>query len=559
MDKNTTVILPDPPRYTNSEIPTNEYMNLSVPKAKNIETGLEPYVGTWDFNQASHLLRRATFGNQRGHIDQALALGLSSTVDLLLDSSEDMPPPPVNIFDDPEDDVPLGETFAFSSYNPNFDGRRRSVIKAWWTGLMLNQSLNLREKMTLFWHNHFVTEMMIVNDSRYTYKYQNILREHALGNFKSLVQIMTTDPAMLVYLNGRDNVASAPNENYARELFELFTIGKGATLAPGNYTNYTEQDVVAAARVLTGWRDNRQTISSVFISENHDTGSKEFSESFNSTVISNDDSNEYLALIDMIFEQPETARFICRKLYRWFIYYVIDDTIEANVIEPLAQIMIANNYEVKPVLAALFNSAHFHDTLIRGALIKNPIDFTVGLLRQFEVEFPAGDDFVAQHIMWYIYVYFESALQQMDLGDPPNVAGWAAYYQQPQFNQIWINSVTVPNRARYTDNVSFFGFPYEGFFSYLNPIPMAEATSNSLDPNVLIHEVASLLMPLELTEVQLAFLKEALIPGLPDFEWTVEWGDYLNDPTDPCKINAVGTKLRALIHAMFSMAEYHLS
>ncbi len=559
MDKKSTITLPQPPRPESTEIALNEFMNAQLPLSENLEGGLEPFGGTWDYKQAAHLIRRAMFGGRRADVDQALAMGLDSAVAALLDDSEMLPDPPVNIFNDPEDDVPLGETFVFSPYNPNYDGRRRSVTKAWWTGLMLNQSFSLREKMTLFWHNHFVTESNVVRDSRYLYKYLTLLRENALGNFKSLVQQVTLDPAMLRYLNGNENVASAPNENYARELFELFTIGKGPTIAPGNYTNFTEQDVVEAARVLTGWRDRRFFIDATFQSGQHDTGVKQFSDSFNSQQISNNEANEYLDLIDMIFQQPETARFICRKLYRWFVYYVIDEPTEANIIEPLSQIMIANNYEVKPVLEALFKSAHFHNTLTIGVQIKNPIEFTIGLFRQHEIEFPSSDDFVEQHIMWYIYVYFEAALQQMDLGDPPNVAGWAAYYQVPQFQQLWVNSVTIPNRARFTDNISSFGLPYEGFFSYLDPIPMAMSTSNSLDPNTLIAEIAEMLFPLKLTPFQLDFLKEALIPGLPDFEWTVEWGDYLADPEDQDKLIAVSTKLRALLRTMFSLGEYHLS
>lgn len=559
MDHKSTPTLPVPPRLETSELALNEFMNTQLPPVENLEGGLEPFAGTWDYRQAAHLIRRAMFGSRRSDVDQALALGLSATVTALLDDSEALPDPPVNIFDDPEDDVPLGETFVTSPYNPNYDGRRRAITKAWWTGLMLNQSLALREKMTLFWHNHFVTESNVVRDSRYFYKYSTLLREHALGNFKKLVELITVDPAMLRYLNGNENVASAPNENYARELFELFTIGKGPSIGPGNYTHYTEQDVVEAARVLTGWRDRRLFIDAIFQNAQHDTGLKQFSDSFNSQQISNNGADEYLDLIDMIFQQPETARFICRKLYRWFVYYVIDEATENNIIEPLSQIMIANNYEVKPVLEALLNSTHFHHALTMGVKIKNPIDFTVGLFRQHEVEFPSGEDFVAQHIMWYIYVYFEAALQQMDLGDPPNVAGWAAYYQEPQFQQLWVNSVTIPNRARFTDNISSFGLPYEGFFSYLDPIPMAISTSNSLDPNILIAEFAEMLLPMELTTNQLDFLKEALIPGLPDFEWTVEWGDYLADPEDQDKLIAVSTKLRALLRTMFSLGEYHLS
>lgn len=184
-------------------------------------------------------------------------------------------------------------------------------------GQILNQNISLREKMVLFWHNHFVTERAVVSRADLLYQYNNCLRSNALGNFKQLTEEITVIPAMLRYLNGEDNAAGAPNENYARELLELFTIGKGPLLEEGNYTFFKQQDVLAASRILTGWKINYAEAKSFFNSEKHDTSSKTFSEAFGQAVINNEGEDEYKRLIQLILEQKESARFIVRKLYRW--------------------------------------------------------------------------------------------------------------------------------------------------------------------------------------------------------------------------------------------------
>ena len=175
--------------------------------------------------------------------------------------------------------------------------------------------------MVLFWHHHFSVQQQEVENAQFLYRHHNLLRTNALGNFKTLVREVTIDPAMLIHLNGYLNAKQAPDENYAREMQELFAIGKG------NDSLYTEDDVIAAARVLTGWRINDDPLSSYFDSGAHDTGSKTFSAFYNNTTIagSSNGDQELDALVNMIFNTTEAARFICRKLYKWFVYYEIDD------------------------------------------------------------------------------------------------------------------------------------------------------------------------------------------------------------------------------------------
>ncbi|MCB0636204.1 MAG: DUF1800 family protein, partial [Lewinella sp.] len=220
------------------------------------ETGLETYTGPWDFAAAAHLLRRATFGPTKDVIDQALELGLDGTITKLFESLP-MPAPPVYYDYDDDPNAALGETWIDQpvAVVQGLNFSRRKSLSSWTMELMLEEGISLREKMSLFWHNHFAVNRNGVNDARFFYRYITTIRSQAWGNFRQLVKDMTVDPTMLRFLNGNQNTANAPNENYARELLELFTIGKGPLVGPGDYTNYTEEDVVQMAKVLTGWRD----------------------------------------------------------------------------------------------------------------------------------------------------------------------------------------------------------------------------------------------------------------------------------------------------------------
>src|SRR5260221_3770271 len=541
----------------------SKFANKTLPKVARTTAGIEPYSGPWGFDQVAHLLRRTMFGATKSDIQSMLGLSMNQVVSqLLLDSSA--PNPPVNT-NSAAIDVPIGQTWVnrpkldSNGYNP--DGGRRTSLKSWWIGLMLGQQISLRERMTLFWHNNLVTEADVVSDARFSYKYLALLRQYALGNFKALAKQVTIDPGMLRYLNGNTSTASHPNENYARELQELFTIGKGPEISPGNYTNYSELDVQAAARVLTGWRDDGTNLISYFTASRHDGTNKQFSSDYGNTIIVGQTgtagANEVDSLMDMIFAQQETAKFLCRKLYRWFVYYLIDATVESTVIIRLADILRSNNYEVKPVLQALFQSAHFYDPVNIGCIIKDPIHFVVGTCRQTSVIFPESSNVAAQYAQWN-YTRTQAANMQLDTCDPPNVAGWPALYQIQQFYALWINSDTLPKRNLYSDTMAGNGHSTSGTKIVIDPIAFANQVSDASDPNKIVPEFSQILFPISITDNQKPFLMDTLIPGLPDYEWTNEWNAYKADPTNATKLAAVKSKLQALIKFMMDMAEYQL-
>jgi len=528
-------------------------------------SGLSPYTGPWTENEITHLLKRCLFGASTADIAFFKSKTLANTVATLLTPATTSPPPPVKEYTtpstalSPDNNIAAGTTWV---NDPNNDGSvdsvRRASFKKWWMGLMVNQDRSLLEKMTLFWHNHFSTETNTVANSQYIYKHHAMLRTNALGNFRTLALQVTTDPAMLVYLNGQYNTAAAPDENYGRELQELFTVGKG----PGSL--YTEDDVKAAARVLTGWQNNSTTISSSFNVKRHDTTDKQFSAFYNNTVIkglstSTAGQTEIAALIDMILATDESPKYICRCLYRWFIYYDIDDTVETNVITPLAAVFRANNFELIPVLSALLQSQHFFDTLIPGSQIKSPVDFVVGLCREFNCSFPAAGDYADNYGLWNWLVGIITNMAQ-NIGDPPNVSGWPAYYQEPDYYELWLNSDILPKRNQYSDTLVLTGYTYNGHTLKIDWGAFAKTLSNPSDPNQLLLDCINLLFRIPLSDDARTTIKTDILLGgqINDTYWTTAWSDYISNPADTANTTTVLGRLRDLLKYLMDLSEYQL-
>ncbi len=561
MDRRATLATLMGKRKTNS--PSKDQVVTAPIAAKTLNTGLEPFAGEWTFEQAAHLLRRATFGPSIATINEAVEVGLDATIAQLF-AELPLPSPPINYDEEQDPYVPIGQTWVDSPYNDikNVKGSRWRSLRAWIMMNIMEEEVSIREKLTLFWHNHFAVNT--VNDPRFIYRYFKLIRSNAWGNFKTLVKDMTIEPAMLRFLNGNQNTKNAPNENYARELLELFTIGKGPLAGPDDYTNYTEDDVLEVAKILTGWRDRgfstknpELPIEAYFTESRHDLTSKTLSHRFDNEVINDLNSIEYAALIDIIFQQKEVARHISRKLYRWFIYYKIDDNAEVNVIEPMATLLVENSFEIKPVLEALLRSEHFYDILSVGPMIKNPVDFALSPLKQMNVVFPKDNTNLYYTIMNKFYGYVK--LMEMDYINPPEVAGWKAYYQEPQFYRTWINATTLQQRMGYTNKIVTSGYTTQGVRIQIDPLEVIKLVDPADDPNAVIDVFAAMWFPQPITDSQKAALKEVLLPGLPDFEWTVEYGQYAANPEDGDLKDAIRSKLQDLIQAMMSMAEYYLS
>jgi uncharacterized protein (DUF1800 family) len=530
------------------------------------ESGIATYTGSWTEQEVIHLLKRTMFGAKRADINYFKAMSMNQAVDELLNPTAPPPNPPVKEYVTsttpgvtPDGNIVQGTTWI---NDINSDGtvqsQRRASYKKWWTGVLINQDRSIREKMIMFLTDHFGNETADVGNANWIFKQHSLIRQYALGNFKELVREITKDISMLRYLNGYLNNKNAPDENYARELMELFTLGKG----PGS--QYTENDVKEAAKVLTGWQINGTTYTTVFTLSRHTTTNKTFSAFFNNTVITgrntaNAGDLELADLLNMIFAQPEVARYLVRKFYRWFVYYSIDAATETNVIEPLAEIFRSNNYEIKPVLSALFKSEHFYDMLNRGCMIKAPADIVIGSMREMNVAFRPETDWDTNYGLWNTFNSWMVNMGQ-NLHDPPNVSGMPAYYQEPSFHEIWINSDSLPKRNQYTDTMINTGYSRIGFRVQFNCVTFAQTLSNPGNPNDLVDEAVRVFFRNDLSAQSKSQIKtQILLTGQQwDYYWTNAWAAYESNPTT-ANFNTVNTRLKSLFQYLFNLSEYQLA
>jgi uncharacterized protein (DUF1800 family) len=366
---------------------------------------------------------------------------------------------------------------------------------------------------------------------------------------------------MLIYLNGHLNTKYAPDENYARELQELFCMGKGPD------SKYTEDDVKAAARVLTGWALSHSlaSFSVYFDAARHDTTDKTFSSFYNNTKITgrsvtNAGNLELDDLLDMIFSVNEVSKFICRKLYTFFVYYEIDQDTETNVIAPLAKVFRDNNYEIKPVLETLLKSAHFFDMANRGCVIKTPLDHVVGFARQTELPLPTiSNGAMTLYDHWTLWFYYAAIIGQ-NIGDPPNVAGWQAWYQAPQFHEIWINSDSLPKRNQFSDYILAAGYDKSGYVSKVDVLAVADRFSNPSNANQLVADALEFFLPMEASADLKAAMKAVLLPGgIPDYNWTDAWNTWKSTPGNTANKKNLEFLLISMFKAIMNLSEYQLS
>ncbi len=538
----------------------------ATPQAsRNITSGINPYAGPWTENEIVHLLKRTMFGAKKADVDYFRSRTVIQAVDELLNPTAPQPAPPVKEYvtstqpGTPDGNIMQGSTWVNDINNDGtVQSQRRASYKKWWTGMLINQDRSIREKLNMFWIDHFGNEATDVGNGNWVYRQHSLTRQYALGNFKQMIDAITKDYAMLRYLNGYLNVASAPDENYSRELFELFTLGKG----PGS--QYTEADVKEAAKVLTGWRLNGANYTTFFDPNRHSTGNKTFSSFFNNTVITGRTGVtagqlELTDLLNMIFASSEVAKFICRKFYRFFVYYTIDSATETNVIGPLADIFRANNYEIRPVLSALFKSEHFFDVLNQNCYIKSPADHIIGALREMNAVFPALTDWDTNYGMWNFF-YSSMVNTGQALHDPPNVAGMPAFYQEPLYHEIWINSDSLPKRNQFTDTMSNNGFTRNGQRVVFNFVTYVQQFSNPGNPTDLINDALKLIFRNQLSYESKKTIKTQILLSNQqwDYYWTNAWTAYMASPTT-ANFNIVNNRLKSLFQYFFNLAEYQLS
>ena len=526
---------------------------------------LKTYKGSWNTPDIIHFLKRTMFGAKPEDIAYFKNKSFKNSVNDILNTPSLIRIAPINNYNNDkifDAEIPLGSTWVDSKLiDGRLNKRRRDSYKQWWIGNMVNQDRNITEKMVLFWHNHFATETHVVDNAIFCYRHNQLLHQYALGNFKEMVKALSTDLSMLKYLNGNANTKKAPDENFGREVQELFTVGKGPN------SKYTEADVKAAAKVLTGYKIDYKTNTYIFDASRHDENDKQFSTFYGNKIVKGrsgeEGAGELDDLINMIFDQEEVSKFIVRKLYRFFIFYKINEITEKEIILPLAKIFRKNNYEIKPVLKVLFSSQHFFDTNLRGTMIKSPIDLCVGLVREYGIAFPITTDLLANYNMWG-FLQSQAAGMQQNIGDLPNVAGWPAYYQEPQLYKLWINSDTLSKRYQFSDRLIGKGYKAKDDNKILiDAVEYTKLLPHPEDPDALINDAIQLLYTVTLSDAEKIRIKSSiLLSNLQGNEsnhyWTNAWNNFIANPADESNQRQVIYKLKNLYKYLMNRPEYQV-
>lgn len=563
-------------------------MSSSV-QTMRVNTGLDPYTGTWSDTEVIHLLKRTSFGNSKTAVDHLLSLqNASEAVDFITDLTNKAIPQypssgPLNHYQNiaantVDSTISYGEDwsttnlpYSAGSSDPVINSHRLYGLQYWNWGIWLNDGYTIREKMVNFWYHFIPVEFIVLRSSFYNSAticsdYMKIFRNNALGNFKTIIDEVTKSTAMLLYLGNHYSTASAPNENYAREILELFTMGKSPQ-------NYTEADVQSAAKVLSGWRIPTDfkapyPFQSGFNSSRHNQTDKSFSAFFNDTTIFNKTgvhgAQELDEFYNMLFQYQgiTIAKYLCRRLYRFFIYYNIDEETETKIITPLANQLINSNWEIKPIVKTLLKSQHFFDIANRGVMIKSPFDLLAGILNTFDVNTTEpNSDIYTQYRFWqYFNDYSKNNLEQ-EVGNVPDVSGWKAYYQEPAFYQNWINSNTIQKRDRIID-LLIKGTGGVGTFKFkIDAIAFLKQFNSSvqLDPNQVVDVFVKYALPLPLPQAYTTEIKTQTLLGnqTTDNYWTSAWQAYLTNPTT-ANTKIVNDNLKALLNAVLRLAEFQL-
>jgi uncharacterized protein (DUF1800 family) len=548
---------------------------------------LTPVQGALGLRRAAHLLRRASYRYTAVTVEEFAKKTAAEALQILFQ------PAPLRVeqplYAKKAGDTPqtwINPPQPPSVKPPAEESELRRYVMAWWVNEALSDP-GIGHKMAFFFHQFLAVDAESGTSSRF-FDYLSLLRWGALGNFKKLVTKMILDNCMLEYIDNNQNYVNNPNTNYAREFFELHTIGKGDAAGPGDYTNYTEDDILEAARVLTGfnnaprhqYKDAETNLpAGRAYPQSHDFKTKTFSARFGGKTITpakNDAegmTKELDELVDMVFAQEETARHLCRRLYRFFVTRNIKDDAEQDIIGGLATTLKANNFDVKPVVEQLLQSQHFFDEddssskdEIIGALIKSPVELALQALTFFGLVIP---DPVKDNEKHYMTFYNGAVLERMfsraglSLFYPPDVAGYTGYYQNPDFNRQFFNSATII--ARYKLPQMLLTGTYAWGDGMDEPIGTqldiaawlrdSKVVTQPENAEAVVRTLIRYMMPEEPDPARFNYFYEIIfLDKLPPSDWNYEWENYVKTGDD----SEVKIPLGRLLNALMYSPEYQL-
>ena len=478
---------------------------------------------TWDSSSVAHLLKRTTTGASIDEINYFLNQGLEESINQLLTDKE-LPIPPGTWVDE---DLPNWNALSSEQRQEIIQiyHYRMKTFQKWWAQRMIDDSLNITEMMTLFWHNYFASAYSKVFYPQAMFQQNNIFRTYCMGNFKDLIRQVTFGPAMMIWLDISNSKKEAPNENFARELMELFTLG---------VDNYSQDDVIAASRAFTGYITNGLDTNYDFEAMEgwgpwwtnwHDFDDKTFMGQTGPWT--GDD------IINIILDQDNCAIHICKKIYQWFLYN------EPNMefIDEMANVLRNNNYELKPALEYLFSSEHFYDTNFKGANIQNPVQLYLSSLKKLKMHDQPFD------------INFFCEIQNhlgMVLFEPPDVNGWIGY-------RTWINSNTLPLRKAMLCALVDHESPFGSFGNYIN-IPLianslVNQNDNSYHIEQIINNLSLIFFGIPIGQTLRDQLLNIALDGAEPYDWDINLPAY----------NAQWSRMKNLLQHMIKLPEFQLS
>jgi uncharacterized protein (DUF1800 family) len=452
----------------------------------------------WNAENAAHLLRRATFGARPKDVTKALNKGMAATIG--------------GLFKKPESDAFPG----------GFKDVYLDQLQAWWVRRMLSTKAPLAEKLTLMWHNHFATGYSKIEFARFMHVQNQALRKHCLGKYRDLVEGVSKSAAMSIWLDGQTNTAEDPNENFARELMELFTTG---VLDKTGAPNYTEQDVEQAARAFTGWSYTYPKGEFVLYEYDHDFGPKTFK--------GQTQSFEGEDIIAILTAEAATARRVAWRLWTTFAYPVeLDDA----VLDSLEQVYLANDEELRPVVEAMFNKDEFYSPTAKNAHVKSPAEFLVGAMRLLRGKFNDKKYWMDYDVAYAIRLLGQSVF------DPPTVFGWKE-------DTGWTSSNGVFGRLQYGSEIAYSqDFSYQTFVWQPKKVLPPKSQWGGMDAAATVQWLLDQLGPLSVSSSTF----DAYVAYLGTDEDGVPATFVLNEQT-------VDSKVRGLIALMLASPEFQLA
>jgi uncharacterized protein (DUF1800 family) len=558
---------------------------------------------------AMHLLRRTTYKPSKALANTFASLTPAQALDQLFTFNAPAIQKPIN----KDTSATYFPDFANPTvvYDSAVDNQYQTDTINFWMYNAVKDS-SIQWKLNMFLHSIYIIDYSTVS---MTYDYINLLQLYTNKSLKELAYKMTLNQRMLYYLSNNTNTKTAPNQNYAREFLELFTIMKGPQIAAGNYTNYTELDVQQAAKVLTGFRatngldlrmnylDKGMTANSAghipnptnagwtyattniptgyCVLSQHDITNKTFSAAFGGTTINGSNAltgtytvyDELQAFINMIFGQTETAMNYARRIYRFFVKSEISLEAEADIISPLALNLLSVQggvtYNLEAAVKLLLKSKHFYDeedTIAKdqnfGGKVKSPLDLMLNFMNEssFGIVSPILNP---SHFFVYFNVLrgycWNSGFQFFD---SVNVSGYPGYSDSPNFDKNWVTIATLNQRYQ-SGWVEWIinGYNFNGFYSKLDVPEFIRTSGNFTNPanaTILLSELFDIFFVSNPQGLRYGYFENALLNGLSAANWATTWNTWIADLTNVTKKNAVKIATERLLKAMLKSVEYQV-